>query len=128
MISRLKQPTSRIRGTTPEVEAAARQLRAHLTPAEEVLWNALRNRQFEGMRFRCQYPIGNFITDFCCPACRLMIEVDGGIHQEQADYDRARTTQLEAHGYKVLRFTNDEVMNNLEGVLDRIRAVKLGIA
>ncbi|MEM8809286.1 MAG: endonuclease domain-containing protein [Cyanobacteria bacterium P01_G01_bin.38] len=116
----------RIRGTTPEIEAAARRLRKNPTLAEQTLWTALKNRQLEGLKFRAQHPIGRFIIDFYCPICRLLIEVDGAAHQTQADYDRVRTEQLEAYGYKVLRFTNDEVMNNLPFVLSTIRQTALG--
>ncbi len=112
---------SRIRGTTPEIEAAARRLRQNMTPAEQKLWAALQNRQMDGLKFRAQHPVGHFIVDFYCPVCRLMIEVDGLVHQTQTDYDIARTQQLEAYGYKVLRFTNHEIMHHLPDVLHTIR-------
>ena len=78
----LKQmkPNKRIRGTTPEIEQAARKLRNNLTTAEALLWSALRNKQLAGLRFRCQHPVGNFILDFYCPSLKLVIEVDGRIH------------------------------------------------
>ena len=113
----------RIRGTTPEIEQAAKRLRKNLTPAEAILWQALRNKQFEGLRFRCQHPVGNFILDFYCPACKLVIEVDGKIHDRQTDYDSARTTKLAEHGYTVLRFSNEQVINSLSEVLAEIRKV-----
>ena len=112
--------SKRIRGTTPEIEAAARWLRKNMTPAEQKLWAVLKDRQLDGFKFRAQHPVGRFIVDFYCPACRLMIEVDGSAHYSQADYDTARTEQLESHGYKVLRFTNDEVINHLSDVLTTI--------
>jgi very-short-patch-repair endonuclease len=121
----LHKTTNRIRGTTPEIERAARQLRNHLTPAESHLWQALKNRQLNGLRFRCQHPIGRFILDFYCPSCKLAIEVDGEIHSEQVDRDAARTEQLEAYGYRVLRFSNEEVLNNLNRVLETIKEVAL---
>ena len=65
----------RIRGTTPEIEQAARKLRNNLTPAESRLWQVLRNKQFEGLRFHCQHPVGNFILDFYCPSCKLVVEI-----------------------------------------------------
>ena len=111
----------RIRGTTPEIEQAARRLRQNMTPAEKHLWSALKNKQLEGLRFRRQHPVGNFILDFYCPFCKLVIEVDGEIHDHQGDRDRARTTKLEQYGYKVLRFNNARVLNNLAEVLAEIR-------
>ncbi|MGD1908489.1 MAG: endonuclease domain-containing protein [Leptolyngbyaceae cyanobacterium] len=111
---------ARIRGTTPEIEQAARQLRQQLTSAEAKLWSALRGRQLKGIKFRCQHPIGRFIVDFYCPAYKLVIEVDGDSHTQQADYDRARTEHLQQFGYRVLRFTNQAVMRELPQVLQQI--------
>ncbi|NES20008.1 MAG: DUF559 domain-containing protein [Symploca sp. SIO3E6] len=113
----------RIRGTTPEIAQAARKLRNNLTPAEARLWEALRNKQLEGLRFRRQHPVGNFILDFYCPAVRLVVEVDGAIHDSQTEYDDARTAKLAEYGYKVLRFRNEQVMNDLPKVLAEIRGV-----
>ncbi len=104
---------NRIRGTTPEIEAAARRLRNNLTPAEARLWSALRNKQLEGLRFRCQHPVGNFILDFYCPACKLAIEVDGDIHDRTSEYDNIRSAKLAQYGYKVLRFSNEQVITGL---------------
>jgi very-short-patch-repair endonuclease len=90
------------------------------------LWDALRHRQLAGLKFRCQHPVGQFILDFYCPAQKLVIEVDGIIHEQRKEYDLARTAQLNEFGYQVLRFTNAEVLNNLPDVLDRIRqAIKV---
>lgn len=110
----------RIRGTTQEIEQAARHLRQNLTPAEAQLWNALRRRQLAGLKFRCQHPVGRFIVDFYSPACKLVIEVDGDIHTKQKAYDEARTEQLQSFGYQVLRFTNEEVLSDLLTVLAHI--------
>ncbi len=110
----------RIRVTTPEVEQAARDLRHRLTPAEAKLWQALRNRQLGGLRWRSQHPLGRFIVDFCCPACRLIIEVDGEIHHQKQDYDDARTKHLQQYCYTVIRFSNQEIETNFEGVLATI--------
>jgi very-short-patch-repair endonuclease len=118
--------TPRIRGTTPDVEHAARKLRRALTPAEQRLWQAIRGRQLGGLKFRCQHPVGWFVLDFYCPACKLAIELDGGGHEEaeQALRDSLRDEQLAAYGYRVLRFTNEEVLNDMTAVLHRIsRAV-----
>lgn len=116
----MSHPYKRIRGTTPDIEQAARHLRHRLTPAEAKLWKALRNRQLNGLRWRSQHPIGRFIVDFYCPACRLVVEVDGEIHQHQQDYDQARTNLLQAYGYTVIRFSNQEVETNLKEVLATI--------
>ena len=113
--------TPRVRGTTPEIEAAARRLRTNMTPAEQILWQALRGRQLDGLRFRAQHPVGRFILDFWCPACRLAVELDGGVHESQQEQDTARTAHLEAHGYHVIRFRNEEVLNDLPSVLKRIQ-------
>ena len=118
----------RIRGTTQEIEQAARKLRKNLTPAEACLWEALRNKQLEGLRFRCQHPVGNFILDFYCPSCKLVVEVDGQTHDRQTDYDDARTVKLAEYGYKVLRFSNEQVMNDLPQVLAEIRRAALALS
>ncbi|HEY9626260.1 MAG TPA: DUF559 domain-containing protein [Coleofasciculaceae cyanobacterium] len=112
--------SQRIRGTAPQIIAAARKLRQNLTPAEQVLWQALKNRQLNGLKFRCQHPVGSFIVDFYCPQCRLVIELDGEIHQQQLEYDIARTKQLSNFGYQIIRFSNQEVITNLNLVLNQI--------
>lgn len=116
----MSKDSIRIRGTHQEIEEAARRLRRELTPAESILWEALRGRQLDGLKFRCQHPVGKFILDFYCPSVKLVIEVDGGIHDQQQEYDQARTEKLEAFGYRVLRFTNDQVMKDLSAVLETI--------
>lgn len=124
MFNRVKH-NQRIRGATPEIQLAAKRLRNNLTPAEACLWQALRNKQLEGLRFRCQHPVGNFILDFYCPACKLVVEVDGDIHVSQIEYDNARTAELAKYGYKVLRFSNEKVINDLPQVLAEIKRVAL---
>jgi very-short-patch-repair endonuclease len=96
----------------------ARQLRRDMTDAERLLWSRLR-RNFLGVPFRRQLPIGAFIVDFVCLPKRLIIEVDGGQHLESSR-DRARDAWLAENGFRVLRFWNYEVLRNLEGVLTRI--------
>jgi very-short-patch-repair endonuclease len=110
----------RIRGTNPQVEQAARDLRTNLTPAEDYLWRALKSKQLNGLRFRSQHPVGNFILDFYCASCKLVVEVDGSTHDDRQDYDLERTNVLETYGYFVLRFTNDEVLGNIDIVLAKI--------
>ncbi len=98
-----------------------------MTPAEKQLWEALRNKQLDGLKFRRQHPVGNFILDFYCPACKLVIEVDGKIHDRpsQINRDNARTAKLMEYGYTVLRFRNEQVMKDLPQVLAEIKRVAL---
>jgi very-short-patch-repair endonuclease len=110
----------RIRGTTKEIEEAARILRKNMTPAEEVLWKALQNRQIEGFKFRRQHPVGRFILDFYCPQLKLVIEVDGDIHYQQQEYDQNRDKRLQEFGYYVLRFSNHQILFDLPNVLKKI--------
>jgi len=91
-----------------------------MTDAEATLWRRLRSGQLAGTKFRRQVPIGGFIADFCSRNPKLVIEVDGGQHAEDALADAARTRVLAAHGYTVMRFWNDEVLTNTEGVLAAI--------
>ncbi|MEL7038411.1 MAG: endonuclease domain-containing protein [Cyanobacteria bacterium J06592_8] len=116
----MSKDSLRIRGTNPRTEQAARFLRKNLTPAEAKLWSALRSRQLAGLKFRRQHPVGQFIVDFYCPSCKLIIEVDGDIHIQQQAYDEARTNHIQSFGYRVLRFTNEEVLCDLQTVLDHI--------
>jgi very-short-patch-repair endonuclease len=95
----------------------SRQLRSEMTDAESYLWQRLRARQIHGLKFRRQHPVGNYILDFACIEARLAIEVDGGQHNEMQINDDQRTALLEAQGWKVLRFWNNEVLQNIEGVL-----------
>jgi len=115
----MPQPHHRIR--TPEaIQASARLLRREMTPAEEALWERLRDRQLCGHKFRRQHPLGGFVADFYCAASRLVIELDGAVHDSLGERDAARTAELNAHGYRVLRFRNGEVLGNMERVLAAI--------
>jgi len=115
-----RKTTSRVRGTTRRVELAARDLRCRLTPAEASLWEALQQRQLRGLRFRRQHPVGPFVVDFFCPAVKLVVQVDGPIHDEQVDQDEYRSQHLASYGYRVIRFLNDQVLNDLQSVLAAI--------
>lgn len=95
----------------------ARELRKNLTDAERKLWAQLRLRQVEGHRFRRQRPVGPYIVDFICLEQRLIIEVDGGQHAERTSKDAKRDAWLRSQGYRVLRFWNNEVLSQTEGVL-----------
>jgi very-short-patch-repair endonuclease len=96
-------------------------LRHEPTPAEVKLWRYLRTDRLDGFSFRRQHAIGPFITDFCCIKAKLVIELDGGQHLEQEEYDQQRTAFLESQGYRVLRFWNNDVMNNIEAVIISIQ-------
>ena len=93
-----------------------------MTDAERVLWGALRSRQLAGCKFRRQQPLGRFVVDFVCLEKRLVIEVDGGQHaeQDQAAHDAQRTAWLEANDFRVLRFWDHEVLQQLAGVKETI--------
>jgi very-short-patch-repair endonuclease len=101
-------------------EYKSRELRKNLTDAERNLWNHLRLRQVGGHKFRRQHPIGNYIVDFVCLEKRLIIEVDGGQHDEQSLYDENRDSWLISQGYRVLRFWNNQIFNELEAVKEII--------
>ena len=98
----------------------ARRLRRDGTPEERLLWRYLRNRGLDGAKFRRQQRVGRYIVDFLCEDAKLVVEIDGGQHDDQADRDAARTRYLEAFGYRVVRYWNNEVRDILEGVLDAI--------
>src|SRR3989344_6914729 len=100
--------------------ARAKKLRQVMTEAEKRMWYRLRAHRLLGFKFKRQKPVGPYVVDFACPALKLVIEIDGGQHSDEADYDRARNAWLRKHGYTVLRFWNNEVMENLEGVLEAI--------
>ncbi len=97
-----------------------RELRNNSTDAERALWQKLRGRQLDGMKFRRQHPFGDYILDFACLETKLAIELDGGQHAEAVAYDNERTRTLEKSGFVVLRFWNNEAFENMDGVLDVI--------
>jgi very-short-patch-repair endonuclease len=94
----------------------ARKLRREMTDAERRLWWLLRSRQMEDYKFRRQHSVGRFFLDFACVECRLAVEADGGQHADNA-YDEHRTTWLESEGWRVLRFWNNDILQNTEGVM-----------
>lgn len=100
----------------------ARRLRRDQTDLERKLWYALRNRRFDGFKFRRQQPIGPYIVDFVCFDRKLIIELDGSQHgaEKNAAYDARRTEHLKRLGYRVLRFWNADMVENFEGILDAV--------
>ncbi len=99
----------------------ARTLRNNTTDAEKALWQKLRREQL-GVKFRRQHPITPYVADFVCLERKLIVELDGGQHAEQAAHDEARTKVLQSRGYRVLRFWNNEVFDNIDGVAAAIFA------
>lgn len=104
----------------------AKTLRSNQTTAEQQLWYHLRAHRFMGLKFKRQKPLGRYIVDFICLEHRLIIEIDGGQHAEQVAYDQRRDAWLRDQGYTVLRFWNNDVMQQLEGVLEQIRSALSG--
>jgi very-short-patch-repair endonuclease len=111
----------------PGAYPRARSLRQNMTEAERRIWQMLRLRQIGGYRFRRQVPFGCYIADFACHEARLIVEIDGGQHDRLSLPEAGRTLFLEAEGYRVLRFWNNEVLQNLDSVWDVI-ARELGQA
>jgi len=95
-------------------------LRNKISDAEHAVWHLLRCRQISGLKFRRQHPFGDYILDFVCLEKKLIIEVDGGQHGEQAGYDENRTEKLQTAGFRVLRFWNNGVLKEIESVRERI--------
>ena len=107
-------------GAKPAIFERAKLLRKNMTQAEKELWNRL-NRNQLGVRFKTQHPIDIFIADFYCHVYKLVIELDGAIHEQQIDYDEGRTAELDRFGIKVIRFTNQEVLTDMENVIAKIK-------
>lgn len=101
----------------------AKRLRRDSTDVEKKLWRALRNRQLAGVKFRRQFPVEGYVADFAAPEHRLIVELDGGQHNDEAARarDAARTARLEQSGWRLLRFWNNEVIENIDGVVEAIQ-------
>jgi very-short-patch-repair endonuclease len=110
-------------GASKKIIDYAKALRKQMTPAEGIMWKELRNRNFSKFKFRRQHPIERFIADFYCPEKKLVIEIDGDIHDNliQKEYDIGRNAEIEKYDIQIIRFNNEEVLNNIENVLDRIK-------
>lgn len=106
----------------PKLKEYSRDLRNNMTDAERQLWSKLRRKQLKGLQFYRQRIIGNYIVDFYCPKAKMIIEVDGGQHysEEGKEKDRRRDDSMGSKGLKVLRFSDREVLKNIDGVVERI--------
>ncbi|MEJ7679706.1 MAG: endonuclease domain-containing protein [Segetibacter sp.] len=113
------------KNANPKLYEYGKALRKETTEAEQKLWEYLRDRKLNGLKFRRQHPLHNYIADFYCNEIKLVIEIDGGIHatKDNAEYDKGRTYELQELGVTVLRFWNDEVMNNIKMVIAKIDEV-----
>ena len=107
-------------GAKAAIFANAKLLRDNMTPAENRMWGFLKENQF-GVRFKPQHPIDIFIADFYCHKLKLVIEIDGEIHEKQKEYDADRTSELLQHNIEIIRFTNAEVMYSIDRVLEKIK-------
>ena len=107
--------------TITQIRRRSRAIRRDLTRAEEMLWERLQDRQMEGLKVRCQHPIGPFMADFCCSEQGLVIEIDGDEHDLEPELDKSRLELLEAYGFRIIRFHEGQVLSNLEGVLKAIQ-------
>jgi very-short-patch-repair endonuclease len=109
-------------GAKPELFRRATTMLKNPTESEKVLWCILKKYRKKGFIFRQQHPINNFIADFYCHKLKLVLEVDGGIHtgEEAKDYDDGRTAEMERFGIKVIRFTNDQVLNDQKKIINQI--------
>ena len=110
-------------GAKDETFELARELRRSMTAAEGLLWSSLRNKQVNGLIFRRQHPVDIYIVDFYCHEYKLVIEVDGEIHNdpENAEKDKGRTAEMERFGLKIIRFTNNEIFNDVDFVIKEIK-------
>ena len=112
-------------GASSEIQKRAKELRKRMTETEKNLWQQLRDRKILGCKFRRQHPIARFIADFYCHELKLVIELDGSIHnlEENREYDIGRTVELEKLGIKVVRFRNEEVLTGMQIVSSKIESI-----
>jgi very-short-patch-repair endonuclease len=110
-------------GANKNIQKKAKELRNNETPSEKLLWDKLKNKQLAGFKFRRQHSLKQFIADFYCHKAKLIIELDGEIHNtvQQKERDEGRSYEIEQAGLTVLRFTNDEVKNEIDNVLEKIK-------
>lgn len=113
--------------TTDRTRQRRQELISNSTFPEQLLWSKLRSKQLDGIKFRRQHPIEPYIVDFYCATTKLAIELDGRSHDEKLDYDQARTEAIQHQGIRVLRIANDEVLENLDGVLELIAKIAVQV-
>jgi very-short-patch-repair endonuclease len=120
----MPKTTNMLFNAAPVTYGKAKNLRQEMTPAEKVLWSSLRNRKFKGLKFRRQHPIDRYIVDFVCLEEKLVVEADGYIHKstEQKEYDLKRTRELESYGLKVIRLSNEEILESVYRALKKVEA------
>lgn len=113
------------KNANPKLYEYGRMLRKETTEAEQKLWELIRGKKLNGLKFRRQHPLHNYIADFYCHDKKLVIEIDGAVHMttDNAEYDKGRTYELQELGVTVTRFWNDEVMKNIESVIAKIKEV-----
>ncbi|MFP4019804.1 MAG: endonuclease domain-containing protein [Bacteroidales bacterium] len=104
----------------PNIFRKAEELRNNMTEAEKLLWKRLSKKQL-GVRFKAQHPIEQFIADFYCHSAKLVIELDGEIHNHQKEYDIGREAEMEKYDIRIIRFKNHEVFEDIDGVVERIK-------
>jgi very-short-patch-repair endonuclease len=104
----------------PKIMEAARLLRENMTSSENLMWERLKGKKICGLRFRRQHPIDIFIADFYCHEARLVVEIDGEVHNQQKDYDIGRTAEMEKYDLLVIRFSNNEIITEIEEVVGKI--------
>jgi len=109
-------------GASLNIRNKARELRSNMTGSELILWDHIRKRKLNGVHFRRQHPYGIYILDFYCFEVNLAIEIDGPIHLDQQEYDMERTKDLESSGMKVIRFTNRDIEERIDWVLEKIKS------
>jgi len=107
-------------GAKRKIFQNAEVLRSNMTISEKLLWERLNKSQL-GVRFKAQHPIDLFVADFYCHKYKLVVEIDGEIHQKQKEYDEGRTAEMENYDLKVIRFTNDQVLNDIDWVVEEIK-------
>ena len=105
---------------SPEMLERAKELRREMTPAEKILWKHLKANRLNGLHFRRQQVVHGYFPDFYCHQHELVVELDGGIHELQKEYDAEREEYLISLGFRIIRFKNEEITNNLKGVLQKI--------
>ena len=108
------------RGMAAPRRGYAKRMRREPTEAEKLFWWEIRDRRLDGHKFKRQYLVGGYITDFVCIERMLIIELDGGQHSETTEYDTKRSAVLQSHGFRVLRVWNAEIFTNMEGVIDAV--------